>query len=112
MSSAESTAFDLVGYLEHVGGLDAAATVLSELAERLDPEKLAEVAALAPLRWAQRLGHLLDGVGASDHTTALAEYVQQRAREYVALEPSLPSDSCKRDKKWRILVNIDVEPEA
>ena len=39
------------------------ATVLSELAERIDPEKLAAAAAAVP--WAQRLGYLLERVEAS-----------------------------------------------
>jgi len=40
------------------------ATVLSELAERLDPKKLVKAAETAPLPWAQRLGYLLERVGA------------------------------------------------
>jgi predicted transcriptional regulator of viral defense system len=40
VSTPEATALDLVGYPAHAGGLDAVATVLSELVDRLDPMKL------------------------------------------------------------------------
>ncbi len=112
VSSAEATAFDIVGYVEHIGGLDAAATVLSELAERIDPAELAELALLEPLTWAQRLGHLLDTVGAEHRTAPLAGFVERHAREYVALAPGQSLVACKRDTRWRILVNAVVEPEA
>ncbi|MBK8545157.1 MAG: type IV toxin-antitoxin system AbiEi family antitoxin, partial [Caulobacteraceae bacterium] len=45
VSTPAATAFDLVGYEAQIGGLDAVATILVELAEKLEPEKLA---ALAP----------------------------------------------------------------
>ena len=40
VSTPEATAVDLVGYAAHVGGLDQVATVLAELAEKIDPDKL------------------------------------------------------------------------
>jgi hypothetical protein len=49
VSTPEATALDLVGYHEHAGGLDQAATVLSELAEKIDAGKLATAAANAPV---------------------------------------------------------------
>ena len=41
VSTPEATAVDLVGYYNHAGGLDQVATILGELAENLDPDKLA-----------------------------------------------------------------------
>ncbi len=63
VSTPEATALDLVGYAGHAGGLNQVATLLSELAERIDPEKLAAVARTAPVPWAQRLGYLLEHFG-------------------------------------------------
>ncbi len=37
----EATGIDLAGYPEHVGGLDQVATILSELAEEINPIALA-----------------------------------------------------------------------
>jgi len=61
------------------GGLDQVATILSELSERLDPEKLVSAAGSAPLPWAQRLGYLLERVGAQGKAAPLKAYVRARA---------------------------------
>src|SRR5258708_31783922 len=37
VSTVEATAVDLVGYPYHAGGFDQAATILAELAEKIDP---------------------------------------------------------------------------
>ncbi len=51
LASPETTAFDLVGYPRHAGGLDNVATILAELAEKLDPAELAKIAELSPVTW-------------------------------------------------------------
>jgi len=71
VSTPEATALDLVGYAHRAGGLSQVATVLSELAERIDPEKLAAAARTAPVAWAQRLGYLLEHLGSAAKTPAL-----------------------------------------
>jgi predicted transcriptional regulator of viral defense system len=85
VSTPEATTFDLVGYSRHCGGLDNEATVLAELAESLDAGKLAEVAALSPVPWAQRLGFLLELAGAPALGDPLAKRVSEEAGEYVPL---------------------------
>ena len=50
VSTPEATALDLVGYEHRAGGLDQVATILSELSERLDPEKLVSAAGLPRCR--------------------------------------------------------------
>jgi len=112
VSTAEATALDLVGYQHRVGGLDNVATVLSELAERLDSEKLASVAASAPLPWAQRLGYLLERVGAGDKAKALKDYVHSRAHDSATLLPSARRARRTRDESWKLVINADVEPES
>lgn len=112
ISTPEATAVDLVGYHERAGGLDNVATVLAELAERLDPDALLIAAQTAPVTWAQRLGHLLDRVGAEDRATALRPYVGAHARETVPLLPSAPRAASVRDATWKLYVNAEVEAEA
>jgi len=111
VSSPEATAVDLVGYQHNAGGLDQVATVLSELAERIDPDKLAVVAGLAPIPWAQRLGYLLEHVGIDHKTAPLKAYVRKRARQSVPLLPTAPHEPSQRDKDWKLYVNADVEAE-
>ena len=48
VSTPEATAFDLVGYHHRAGGLSNVATVLSELAEKIDPERLVTAAPRRP----------------------------------------------------------------
>ena len=71
VSTVEATAIDLVGYERHAGGLDQVATVLAELAEHIDPERLVVAAKTAPVSWAQRLGYLLELVGAGASAESL-----------------------------------------
>lgn len=110
VASPEATALDLVGYADRCGGLDNVATVLAELAERMDPDALAEVVGCSPMPWAQRLGHLLDRVGAD----ALAEGLHARIADVervVELDPARPMTGAPRDLRWRVAVNIKVEVE-
>lgn len=111
VSIPEATAFDLVGYPQHAGGIDNVATVLSELEELLDPAILASLAPLSPVPWAQRLGHLLEQVGAGDATEPLAQYVAGVVNERTALVPSAPVVGAPYDARWRLLANVQVKPD-
>jgi len=109
VSTPEATAFDLVGYHPRAGGLDQVATVLSELAERIDPYKLVAAAQTAPIPWAQRLGYLLEHVGFVDKAASLKSYVREQAKQSTALLPAAPQRPSQRDKGWKLNVNADVE---
>jgi predicted transcriptional regulator of viral defense system len=111
VSSPEATALDLVGYAGHAGGLNQVATVLSELAERIDPEKLAAVARTAPVPWAQRLGFLLEHLGFAAKVPVLKEYVRQHAKQSTVLLPTAPKKRAHRNKGWKLYVNAKVEAE-
>jgi len=112
VSVPAATAFDLVGYPRHAAGLDNVATVLAELAEQLDGAALRHMADLSPISWAQRLGYLLDTVGAGDKTEALAAYIAQKKPVVAALVPSMPRKGSSRVERWRLLVNTKVEADV
>jgi len=111
VSSPEATAFDLVGYHKHAGGLDNVATVLSELTDSLSLEDLFEVAKLSPTPWAQRLGYLLERVGAERKASSLARYVERMATEITPLLPGRTIVGARRDARWKLHVNVEVESE-
>lgn len=111
VSIPEATAFDLVGYPQHCGGLSNVATVLAELAEKLSPERLAAVAPLSPTPWAQRLGYLLEQVGEPERATSLAEHIARAATETAPLSTMHPGDRSRRDARWKLAVNVEVEPD-
>lgn len=111
VSTPEATALDLLGYAHHAGGLNQVAAVLSELAERIDPEKLAAAAHTAPVAWAQRLGYLLEHLGFAAKTPALKDYVRKHAKQSIVLLPKAPHKRARRNKGWKLYVNASVEAE-
>ena len=112
VSTPEATAVDLVGYHRAAGGLDHVATLLSELAEQLDPQELVAAAQTAPRTWAQRLGYLLEHVvDASEKAIALKEYVIPAARQAVPLLPGASRANARRDPAWKVIINTQVEAE-
>ncbi|MEY2925822.1 MAG: hypothetical protein RL367_299 [Pseudomonadota bacterium] len=112
VSTPEATALDLVGYPDHAGGLNQVATILSELAEQIDADKLAESARFAPIPWSQRLGFLLDLVGAQDKAKPLAIYVKDHAREATRLIAAASCGDAPRQEVWKVIENAKVEPDA
>ncbi len=112
ISSVEATAIDLVGYARRAAGWDNVATVLCELAEEIDPDLLCEAARTAPVTWAQRLGYLLELVGAADKALPLKDYVRRNARDATPLIPYAAVDHARRADDWRLLVNAEVESEV
>lgn len=111
ISTPEATALDLVGYQERIGGLEQVATVLVDLANEIDPDKLAEAAKTSPVPWAQRLGYLLERIEAHDKTKSLKAYVGNHARDVTRLLPSATTETIERNGDWKLDVNVSVEPE-
>lgn len=111
ISTPEATALDLIGYEQQTGGLNLVATVLAELAEKIDRETLAEVASVVPIAWAQRLGYVLERVEADEKAAALKPLVRVRARQSTPLLPSKPYKKAKRLKTWKLYVNAEVETD-
>ena len=63
VSSVELTALDLLRYPQASAGLDNIVTILADLGEKINSEKLASVSVSFPKSVVQRLGHLLDQLG-------------------------------------------------
>ncbi|MGI8784383.1 MAG: type IV toxin-antitoxin system AbiEi family antitoxin [Acidobacteriota bacterium] len=111
VSTPEATALDLVGYQHHAGGLDLVSTVLTELAERIDSNKLPTAAVSAPIAWSQRLGYLLERVGAGAKASGLRPYVRTHAEEWTALLPKGSLQNALRNEDWKVYVNAEVETD-
>lgn len=107
----ENTALELVGYPDHAGGLNNAASVIAGLAGSMDPQDLVRVARLCPVSWSQRLGWLLELMGHTKLTEGLAVFVQQRAHSFTPLRRAAPLNNGRRNRKWMLIVNADVEPD-
>lgn len=112
VSTPEATAFDLVRYVWGTGQLGNVATVLAELAEKLDPKKMVRAARSdVELSVVQRTGFLLDQVGARRATEQLAPWLQTQKPNVTALRPDKDSKGCLRDERWRVIVNEQVEAD-
>jgi predicted transcriptional regulator of viral defense system len=105
VSTLEATAFDLIGYCRHAGGLEAVAEVLSVPTDLLASELLPAVASRSPVPWAQRLGYIISQVATPEMVAPLAAYVRRHARATVALDPDHPTAGAPRDREWRVYVN-------
>jgi predicted transcriptional regulator of viral defense system len=113
VATPEATALDLLRYIEGAGHLGNVATVLAELAEKMDAERLAQVARTeSELPTAQRLGHLLDQVGARDTASSLAAWIEERRPRFVPLRADRSVRRAAKDRRWRVLVNEKVEAET
>ncbi len=112
VSTVEATAVDLAGYPHHAGGLDQVATLLQELAEKMDAQSLVAAAKTAPLPWAQRLGYLLELLDAKEPASLLKAYVQENARDWTQLVPGARRARTRRADDWLLYVNAEVESET
>ena len=110
VSSPEATALDVVRYVEHAGFLSNVATVLNELAERLDAAALARAAEVdgEPV-YAQRLGYLLERIGHAALTAPLHDWIKVNAARVIPLRPDLPLAGAPRDRRWQVAVNEEIE---
>lgn len=113
VSTPEATAFDLVIYSGHAGGLDNVATVLAELAERLEAEQLSKLARNGvPLASVQRLGFLLELTGHGMLAEPLAFIIEEKSPPITPLHAGHALRGAPRDRRWHLGVNVDVEPDV
>jgi predicted transcriptional regulator of viral defense system len=116
-STPEATAMDLFLYPYQAGGINHIATVLSELVEAIEPQKLLVLArSSAQNAWVQRLGYILEKIDPYE-TTRKVECIKFLREHVQGIHPSYVSliargiRSLSRDKTWRIIVNTDIDSD-
>ena len=110
VSSPEATALDLIHYSKRIGGLDRVLTVLQELGEAMEPEKLVEAAkADGTLACAQRLGFLLEKAGYPDLIPSLYKWVTEKKPFPSKLETAIQGGGHQKNERWKLIVSSDVE---
>jgi predicted transcriptional regulator of viral defense system len=110
VSTPETTALDLVRYVRHAGYLNNVATVLADLAELLDADRLAQ-AAHHDMSTARRLGYLLGVVGYSALATDFHARLPVRRGPLIRLDVSSPAVEGAVDPIWHLIVNTTIEPD-
>lgn len=111
ISTPEGTAFDLIRYLHQSGHLNHVATILTELADVMEPQKLAKVSDSLSVRYAQRLGYILDYLGHDALTDPMHRLISQKRTRYIPLRPDISLQNAEKNGKWHILINERIEPD-
>jgi predicted transcriptional regulator of viral defense system len=111
VASPEATALELVGYADQSGGLDNVASVLTELVEAIDPDRLLSECGRSPIAWAQRLGYLLDLTEHRELADKLAPSVVAHVKDVAPLVRAKSRGGAPRDERWKLAVNATVEPD-
>ncbi len=110
VSTPEATAVDLVRYPDVSGGFNMIAAALTELTPRLRPRELLQAAVQEDdVATSQRLGWLLDHVGAKHRTAPLARWIAQQRPRTRSLDPRASVGRAPLDKRWRLWLNTKVE---
>jgi AbiEi antitoxin C-terminal domain len=111
ISSPELTALDLLRYAHAAGGIDSIATVLSDLGDKIKPERLSAVAPSFERTVLQRLGYLLDHLKFHAQAESLQPHLlQSKPLPWVELEPSRNRDPdltdapIERNARWHVIV--------
>jgi predicted transcriptional regulator of viral defense system len=115
ISTPEITAFDLLLYPKASGGLNHIVTVLSELQEAMEAQRLAKAASkISNVACKQRLGYLLDYIGASELSKVLEDDLSQQilTPRYISLLPErLINNASPKNKKWKVIENTTIESD-
>jgi len=115
ISTPEQTAIDLFLYLKQSGGLNHIATVLVELSETINPQKLLSLIQKNPYgAWQQRMGYLFDELGKSKIAASIEQNIKAQNRIIhipLAAELKKMDEKYKRNKRWKIIINTTIEAD-
>jgi len=114
ISSPELTALDLISYYHGVGGFNRVATVLEELQETVEPEKLLAAAKLYDETTViQRLGYILECIlEESKLSNELYSYLDSVDHYPTLLRPQKDKpDNMITGNRWKVVPNIEIEAD-
>ncbi|MGY6520249.1 MAG: type IV toxin-antitoxin system AbiEi family antitoxin domain-containing protein [Mongoliitalea sp.] len=114
ISSPELTALDLVSYYNEVGGFNRVATVIEELKEVIQAEKLVEVAKqYKEITVIQRLGYLLEYVlEENELSSTLYNYLVSIEHYPILMRPQkMKPENMNTGNRWKIVPNIQIEAD-
>jgi len=110
VSSPELTAFDLVIYSSKFG-VNRVATVLKELYEVMKPVALKRIAEKQETAAIQRLGYILDKIVENEKLSNLLFKILENRKVFpIPLSIKKPKKG-EIDKKWKIIINMQVETD-
>ncbi|EKT2068229.1 type IV toxin-antitoxin system AbiEi family antitoxin [Flavobacterium psychrophilum] len=113
VSSPELTALDLVCYFDQAGGLNRVATVLEELCESIDANKLLDLSKrYSPITAVQRLGFLLEEIlDMRDLSDPIKDYLKTVNYFPVLLRPQKEKPEMITGNDWKVVQNLEIETD-
>lgn len=114
-SNAELTAIDIVHYEQYIGGLSRAATILDELAEKLDFRKASDnLFNYTSIATIQRLGYILDDILEQKEIaevlhSELLTYVKRF--RYIPLSTHKTDENAEKNTRWKVYINSIIETD-
>ncbi|HLB32957.1 MAG TPA: type IV toxin-antitoxin system AbiEi family antitoxin [Chthoniobacterales bacterium] len=118
IATPELVILDLLTYISKSGGLNHIATILSELIEVVNANKLIQLAEKSKKHaWVQRLGYILEHIDSMDGeklkniVNILDAYLRKKKKAFIPLAPELSKKGCSREKKWMIIENTTIESD-
>lgn len=113
VSCPELTAVDLVENEKSVGGLNRVCTVLNELAETMNLDSLDDsFFKTSAIPVFQRLGyileHVLERADLAETLYSKMEVAGLRFRK-IPFKINKPTEGCEVDKKWKVIINQEIE---
>lgn len=118
VATPELVAIDLLNYPHRAGGLNHIATVLSELVENIDVNKLIALAQFMNCEYQlQRLGYILEKIDVMDDdqkskvVDQLVQFLEGKMQRYFPLTSEIAKTGYSRCKKWKIIENTNIEAD-
>lgn len=108
VSTPEHTALQLVQFASSVGGIDAVASLLEELGETLDADRLKEAARVYPHEAVRRLGALLDRVVPGQLPSKLYSALGRGKHATIGLRDAEVPAGAKADR-WGVFFDRELE---
>lgn len=113
ISCPELTALDLIEYQDKIGGLNRSCTVMAELADSLNFDKVDDAFYnIYRVPTYQRLGFILENV-LEEYDIAESLYRQALSHDMkfrkVPFKIGKPYADCEVDTKWKIIINQEIE---
>lgn len=113
VSSPELTALDLVCYFDQAGGLNRVATVLEELSESIDVNKMLDLSKrYSPITAVQRLGFLLEEIlNMRNLSDPIKGYLKTVNYFPVLLRPQKEKIEMITGNDWKVVQNVEIETD-
>ena len=110
VSSPELTVLDLIYYHKRIGGINRALSIIEELSEEINPQKLYETAQVfKSYTTIQRLGFIFDEIfNETTLANSLYKSIENKKTNRTLLS-SLSRNKGKINKKWKVVINIDID---